>query len=153
VTAGIGVLALLTVLVAPLAGMRGYERTHTTFPAYSALLLAAGIARTVQPVPQVLVFLLLTFAAALLLTPSFADRRVRLLPAAVAYGAVAWAAAILPGQTDWPWHGLLVVLGWLVVAAAVASLAGMIRVRQLEQAVYPVLLVWFVVVAVRLVAL
>ena len=143
-------LALLSVLAAPAAGMRGYGRAHSALPAYAALFIAAGAARTVHPVPQVLVFVLMTFAAAQLLAPSLRDPRPL---TAVAFAALAWAAAILPGQTDWGWHTLLVVLGWAVVAAAVVVGAAMLRSPRLELWFYPVALVWFVVVALRIVTL
>jgi len=144
------VLALLTVLAAPVAGMRGYTRAHNALPAYAALFLAAGIARTVHPVPQVLVFLLMTFAAAQLLAASFADARQR---GAAAFTTLAWAAAILPGQTDWSWHGLLVVLGWLAGRRNAQAGWATLRAPRFESWFYPVALIWFVVVAVRLIAL
>jgi hypothetical protein len=82
----------------------GHYRALTAALAYAALLVAADIARTVQPVPQLLVYLLMTFAAARLAIPSFPadlDRgrptptgRIHLLLAGAAFGSIAWAAAI-----------------------------------------------------------
>src|SRR3954468_24025060 len=50
---------------------RRYYRWQTAALAYAALVLAAAIARTTHPVPELIVFLLMTFAAARLLIPSF----------------------------------------------------------------------------------
>ena len=75
-TIAIGILAFLATLACLAALLRlqdskGSYRAQTAASAYAALFVAAGIARTVQPVPQVLVFLLMTFAAARLAIPSF----------------------------------------------------------------------------------
>jgi hypothetical protein len=149
---------------------RGHYRALTAALAYAALLIAAGIARTVQPVPQLLVYLLMTFAAARLAIPSFPadlDRgqptpagRIHLVLAGVAFGSIAWAAAILPDEVDWPGvHAFLVVLGWIVVAGGVAcalAVTPLLHKRTepffgaIERAFYAAVLLWFFVVSVRL---
>jgi hypothetical membrane protein len=145
-----------------------YYRWQTAALAYAALVLAAAIARTTHPVPELIVFLLLTFAAARLLIPSFPtdlDRsrptptgRIHILLAGVAFASIAWCAAALPDRVDWPsLHGTLVVLGWIVVATAVASgLALTIRVAEpylgaVERLFYAATLVWFLVVSLHFV--
>src|SRR3954465_3398286 len=50
---------------------RRYYRWQTAALAYAALVLAAALARTTHPVPELIIFLLMTFAAARLLIPSF----------------------------------------------------------------------------------
>ena len=149
---------------------RGHYRALTAALAYAALLVSADIARTVQPVPQLLVYLLMTFAAARLAVPSFPadlDRgqptptgRIHLVLDGVAFASIAWAAAILPDQVDWPGvHGFLVVLGWIIVAGAVAwalALTPLLHKRTapffgaIERAFYVAVLLWFFVVSVRL---
>jgi hypothetical protein len=149
---------------------KGYYRAQTAAIAYASLLVAAGIARTVQPVPQLLVFLLMTFAAARLAIPSFPtdlDRsrptltgRIHLLLAGAAFASIAWAAAILPNRVHWPGlHGVLVVLGWIVVVSAVTCALAVTRlVRKqaepyfgaIERVFYAATLLWFFVVSVRL---
>jgi hypothetical protein len=160
VTVAIGVLAFLATLacLALLVRVQQRHRAQTAAIAYAALLIAAGLARTVQPVPQVLVFLLMTFAAARLAGPSFTGW-IHTLLGGVAFGSIAWAAATLPDRVDWSGvHGLLVVLGWIVVAGAVACALAVTLLRTraapffgtIERAFYAVLLVWFFVVSVRL---
>jgi hypothetical protein len=158
VTVAIGVLAFLAALACLALLVRGRlrYRAQAAAIAFAALLVAAGIARTVQPVPQLLVFLLMTFAAARLAAPSFTGR-IHILLAGAALGSIAWAAAILPDRVDWPGvHGLLVVLGWIVVAGAVACALAMTLLRKetervfaIERACYAAVLVWVFVVAVR----
>jgi hypothetical membrane protein len=147
-----------------------YYRWQTAAIAYAALVLAAAIARTTHPVEQLLVFLLLTFAAARLLIPSFPtdlDRsrptgtgRLHLLLAAAAFASIAWCAAELPHRVDWPHlHGLLVVLGWIVIATAVACGLAATVLRRLaepyfglvERIFYAAMLVWFLVVSLHFV--
>jgi Protein of unknown function (DUF998) len=150
---------------------RGYYRWQTAASAYAALLLAAAIARTTHPVPQLLVFLLLTFAVARLLIPSFptdldrsrptATGRIHTLLAGAAFAAIAWCAAALPDRVDWPsLHGPLVVLGWIVVVTAVACGLAMTsllhRVTEpffgaLERLFYAATLAWLLVVSLHFV--
>ena len=147
----------------------GHYRALTAALAYAALLVAADIARTVQPVPQLLVYLLMTFAAARLAIPSFpadldrgrptATGRIHLLLAGAAFGSIAWAAAIFPDHVDWPGvHAFLVVLGWIVVAGGGACALAVTpplnkRVEPffgaIERAFYAAVLLWFFVVSVR----
>jgi hypothetical protein len=149
---------------------KGYYRAQTAAIAYAALLVAAGIARSVHPVPQLLVYLLMTFAAARLAIPSFPtdlDRgaptptgRIHILLAGAAFASIAWAAAILPDRVHWPGlHGFLVVLGWIVVAAAAACGLAMTRLLHkptepyfgaIERVFYAAMLLWFFVVSARL---
>src|SRR3954451_12538685 len=146
-----------------------YYRWQTAALAYAALVLAAAIARTTHPVPELIVFLLMTFAAARLLIPSFPtdlDRRSRPTPngrihillAGVAFASIAWCAAALPDRVDWPGlHGTLVVLGWIVVVTAVASgLAMAVRIAEpyfgaVERLFYGATLAWFFVVSLHFV--
>jgi len=149
----------------------GYYRWHTALSAYAALFVAAALARTEHPVPQLLVYLLLTFACARLVIPSYPtdpDRsrptgtgRVHILLAAAAFASIAWCAAALPGRVDWPsLHGFLVVLGWIVVATAAACALGLaamlVRVTvpffgALQRAFYVAMLTWLFVVSVHFV--
>jgi hypothetical protein len=143
-----------------------YYRWQTAALAYAALLLAAALARTVQPVPQLLVFLLMTFAAARLLIPSFptdldrsrptATGRIHLLLAGVAFASIAWCAAALPDRVHWAnLHGTLVVLGWLVVATALAcGLTVLVRRAApffglVERLFYAATILWFLVVSLH----
>jgi hypothetical protein len=169
VTAAIGILAFLATLGCLLALLRArgvgasgrYYRLQTAASAYAALLVAAGVARTVHPVPQVLVFLLMTFAAARLAVPSFSSGPIHILLTGAAFATIAWAAAIFPDRVHWSGvHGMLVVLGWIVVASAVAcglaTAAGLLRnpTGRLSGATahvfYGALLLWLFVVSVRL---
>lgn len=122
-TTGIGLLALASTLAGLGSLVRSdlaWYRLQTAFAAFAALFVAAGVARETHPVQQRLVFLLMTFAAARLVVASFpAAGRVHVLLAAAALGSAAWAAAILPDRVAWE-HGLLVVLGWVVVVTAAA---------------------------------
>jgi hypothetical protein len=144
-----------------------WYRYQTAASACAALVLAAAIARTAHPVPQLLVFLLLTFACARLVIPSFPtdlDRgrptvtgRVHLLLAGAAFGAIAWCAAALPDRLDWPGlHGVLVVLGWIVAGSAIACGLAMTSVLRnastpvfgaVERVFYGAMLTWFFVVS------
>jgi hypothetical protein len=135
------------------AGARYYRRL-TAASAYAALFAAAGLARTVHPVPQLPVFLLIVFAAARLAIPSFpadSDRSrptaaglvhvrglAHILLAEAAFGSLGWCAAVLPGRVDWPGlHGLLAVLGWILAATAIA--AGLALLPLLGRGAAPVL--------------
>lgn len=146
-------------------------RVQTAAIAAAGLCLAAALARAVDPAPRRVIVLLVVFAVARLVIPSFPtdiDRgrptrtgRVHILLAGVAFASIAWAAAALPDRVDWPSvHGLLVTLGWIVVATAVASGLAMTRPLHavaepffglIERCFYAAMLTWFVVVAVYLV--
>jgi hypothetical protein len=143
-----------------------YYRWQTAALAYAALVLAGALARTVHPVEQLPVFLLMTFAAARLLIPSFPtdldrSRRtatgwIHLLLAGVAFGSIAWCAVILPDRVNWPnLHGTLVALGWIVLATAVACvLATLFRLAFfgiVERLFYAAMIVWFLVVSLHFV--
>jgi hypothetical protein len=144
-----------------------YYRWQTAASAYAALFVAAALTRTVHPVPQLPVFLLLVFAAARLVIPSFPtdlDRseptvtgRLHILLAGVALASIAWCAAVLPDRVDWL-HGLLIALGWIVVATAVACGLAMTtllhRVTEpffgaVERLFYAALLLWLLVVSLH----
>jgi hypothetical protein len=148
-----------------------YYRWQTAASAYAALFVAAALARETHPVPQLLVFLLMTFACARLVIPSYPtdlDRgrptgtgRVHILLAGAAFAAVAWCAAALPDRVDWPGlHGLLVVLGWVVAGAAIACGLAMTSVLRrvaepvfgaVERVFYAALLIWLAVVSLHFV--
>src|SRR3954454_23110761 len=147
---------------------RRYYRWQTAALAYTALVLGAAIARTTHPVPQLIVFLLMTFAAARLLIPSpptDLDRRrptprgrIHILLAGVAFPSIAWWAAALPDRVDLGGlHGTLVVLGWIVVVTAVASGRALaFRIAEpyfgaVERLFYAAILVWFLVVSLHFV--
>lgn len=148
-TAVLGILAALAALAGAGARALGREQAASAAPGYAALLLAAALARSTIPVPQLPVFLLLGFAVARLVLPSFPDGPLRIGAAAASYGTLAAAAVVLPGRVGW-WHALLVVLGWIVVAAAVASIAApWAGERRLELAFEAVAIVWLVVVALH----
>jgi|tagenome__1003787_1003787.scaffolds.fasta_scaffold20872533_2 hypothetical protein len=148
---------------------RRYYRWQTAALAYAALVLAAAIARTTHPVPQLIVFLLMTFAAARLLIPSFPtdlDRsrltpagRIHIALAGVAFASIAWCAAALPDRIDWPsLHTTLVVLGWIVAGSAIACglcISSLLHRHvepffgAIERVFYAAVLVWFLVVSVH----
>ena len=117
-----------------------------------------------------MIALLVIFAAARLAIPSFPtdlDRgqptrtgRIHVLLAGVAFASIAWAAAALPDTVDWPSvHGLLVTVGWIVVATAIAC--GLAMTRRLhatmepffgliERCFYAAMITWFGVVSIHL---
>jgi hypothetical protein len=146
-------------------GYRRYYRWQTAALAYAALVVAAAVARTTIPVPQLIVYLLLTFAAGRLLIPSFptdvdrnrptTDGRIHILLAVAAFASIAWCAAEFPDRVDLGnLHGTLVVLGWIVVVTAAAcGLASLLRritapyFRAIERLFYAALLTWFLVVS------
>src|SRR4051812_30008660 len=148
---------------------RRYYRWQTAALAYAALVLAAAIARTAHPVPQLIIFLLMTFAAARLLIPSFPtdlDRsrptptgRLHIALAAVAFASTAWCAAALPNRVDWPGiHTTLVILGWAVAGSAIACglcLTSLLHRRiepyfgAIERVFYLAVLTWFMVVSIH----
>src|SRR3954454_7797967 len=145
-----------------------YYRWQTAALAYAGLVLAAALARTVHPVPQLLVFLLMTFAAARLLIPSFptdldrsrptATGRIHLLLAGAAFGSIAWCAVALPDRVDWQnLHGTLVVIAWVMVAAAVAcALAISVPFATrffglVERLFYAATILWFLLVSLHFV--
>jgi uncharacterized protein DUF998 len=141
-----------------------YYRWQTAASAYAALLVAGALARTTHPVPQLPVFLLLVFAAARLVIPTFPtdlDRseptlagRLHLVAAAVAFASIAWCAAVLPDRVHWPnLHGTLVVLGWIVVATAIACAVALRSpfFGLVERTFYAALLLWLLVVSLHFV--
>ncbi len=146
-------------------------RIQTAAIAVAGLCLAAALSRAIDPAPRRVIMLLVVFAVARLVIPSFPtdlDRgqptrtgRIHTLLAAVAFAAIAWAAAALPDRVDWPGvHGLLVVLGWVVATTAIACGLAMTRLLHaftepffglIERCFYAAMITWFVVVAVYLV--
>jgi hypothetical protein len=150
---------------------RAFYRAQTAAIAVAALCLAAAIAKGVDPSPRRVIVLLVIFAVARLAIPSFPtdlDRgqptrtgRTHVLLAGVAFGSIAWTAAALPDHVDWPSiHGLLVTLGWIVVATAIACGLAMIRLLHattepffglIERCFYAAMITWFAVVSIHLV--
>src|SRR6476620_6910577 len=100
------------------AGWNAY-RVQTAGLAYASLVVAGAIARTTHPVPPLIVCLLLTVAAARLLIPSFFSGPIHVLLAVAAFAAIAGCAIALPHRVDWL-HDTLSVLGWIVLASAIA---------------------------------
>jgi hypothetical protein len=175
----LGILAALLTLASAaslerangVGAYRRYDRWQTAALAYAALVLAAAVARTTIPVPQLIVFLFLTFAAARLLIPSFpadADRgrpttdgRLHILLAAVAFGSIAWCAVEVPDRVDLGrLDGVLVVLGWVVVGAAVVWGLAAARLvprptdpylRLIDRLLDAALLTWFLVFGLQFV--
>jgi uncharacterized protein DUF998 len=144
-----------------------YYRWQTAASAYAALFVAAALARDEHPVPQLPVFLLLVFATARLAIPSYPtdlDRsrptgtgRAHILLAAAAFASIAWAAGVLPDRVEWL-HGLLVGLGWAVIATAIASGILMLGPLQrvagryfgaVERLFYAAFLAWLLVVSLH----
>lgn len=150
---------------------RAFYRVQTMANAVAAICLAGALGSGVDPAPRRVIVLLLVFAAARLVIPSFPtdlDRgtptrtgRIHVVLAGVAFASVAWAAAALPERVDWPdIHGLLVAVGWIVVATAIAC--GLAMTRRLhaalepffgliERCFYAAMITWFLVVSVRLI--
>lgn len=131
-----------------------YYRAQTAAMALAAISIAVALARAVDPAPKRAIVLLCVFAAARLAIPFFPtdlDRThrtgtgaIHALLAAIAFGAVAWAAATRPDR-----------LGWIVVATAVA-MAVSLRTRMpyfglVERAFYAATLAWLSLVAVSLI--
>ena len=149
---------------------RAFYRAQTAASAVAAVCLAAALAEGVDPAPRRVIALLGLFALARLAIPSFPtdlDRgqptrtgRIHVLLAGLAFGAIAWAAAALPDRVDWGGlHGVLVVLGWIVVVTAVACGLAMTRLLHarmepffglVERCFYAAVLTWLVVVSVHL---
>jgi Protein of unknown function (DUF998) len=150
---------------------RAFYRAQTTANAIAAMFLAGALGSGVDPAPRRVIVLLLVFAAARLVIPWFPtdiDRaaptstgRVHVMLAGVAFASVAWAAAALPGRVDWPGiHGLLVALGWVVVATAIVCGVAMTRMFHaamepffglIERCFYAAMITWFLVVSIRLI--
>lgn len=150
---------------------RIFYRIQTAAIAVAGLCLAAALARAIDPAPRRVIALLIVFALARLAIPSFPtdlDRkqptrtgRIHILLAGIAFASIAWAAAALPGRVDWPGiHSLLVTLGWIVVATAIACGLAMTRLLQatakpffglIERFFYAAMITWFAVVAIYLI--
>ncbi len=150
---------------------RAFYRAQTMANAIAAIFLAGALASGVDPAPRHVILLLLVFAAARFVIPSFptdidrgtptATGRVHLMLAGVAFAAIAWAAAALPDRIDWPGiHGWLVVLGWIMVGTAIASGLAMTRVLHaamepffglIERCFYAAMITWFLVVSIQLI--
>jgi hypothetical protein len=150
---------------------RGYYRAQTAAAALAAVALAGALASGVDPRPTLPIALLLAFAAARLAIPSFPtdlDRarptrtgRVHILLAGLAFGSIAWASATLPDRVPWSGiHGLLVTLGWIVVATAIACGLAMSSALHtltapffglVERVFYVAMIAWFLIVAAKLV--
>ncbi len=150
---------------------RAFYRAQTTASAIAGICLAGALHSGVDPAPRRVIVLLLVFAAARLVIPSFPTDIERRKPtragrihnvlAGVAFASVAWSAAALPERVDWPTlHGLLVALGWIVVATAIAC--GLATTRRLqavaepffgliERCFYAAMITWFLVVSVHLI--
>ena len=150
---------------------RAFYRAQTAAIAVAALALAAAFAKQADPSPRRVIVLLVLFALARLAIPSFPtdlDRgqptrtgRIHVLLAGVAFGSIAWAAAALPDQVDWPSiHGPLATLGWVVVATAIACGLAMTRLLHaptepffglIERCFYAAMITWFAVVSIYLI--
>lgn len=148
---------------------RSYYRAQTTAIGVAAALLAGALASAEGPGPRRVIVLLLVFAAARIVIPSFPtdlDRsrptrtgRIHLLLAAVAFASIAWASAALPHRVDWDGTGLLVTLGWIVVATAIAcGLSMTSRLHHatepffglIERVFYAAMIAWLLVVSFHL---
>jgi hypothetical protein len=139
-----------------------FYRRQAAASAYAALFVAGALARDTHPVPQLPVFLLLVFAATRLAVPSYppdlegsrrtVDGSVHILLAAAAFASIAWCAGVLPGRVDWL-HDALVLLGWVVIAAAAASgVALVIRFTffgLVERVFYAAMLAWLLLVSLH----
>ena len=139
-----------------------YYRAQTAAMALAAIVIAVALAKAVDPAPKRAIVLLCLFAAARVAIPFFPtdlDRTrrtgtgaIHVLLAAVAFGAVAWAAATLPGKVHWTG---LAALGWIVVVTAIAT-AFSLRARVpyfglVERSFYAATLAWLAFVAVSLI--
>ncbi len=141
---------------------RAFYRVQTAAMALAAIFISAALAKALDPAPTLAIVLLLVFAAARLAIPWFPtdlDRTQRtrtglihVLLAAVAFGSIAWAAANLSHQVDWPGcRGF----GWAVVSTAVATVLA-IRTRfpyfgLVERLFYAATLAWLLFVSLNLV--
>jgi hypothetical protein len=138
-----------------------FYRAQTAAMALAAIFVAGGLAKAIDPAPKRVIALLLVFAGARLAIPFFPtdlDRTqrtrngvVHVLLAVVAFAAIAWAAATLPGRVHWAGLG---VLGDAVLVTAVATGLS-IRARfpyfgLVERAFYVAALVWLLMVSLRL---
>src|SRR5690348_2258379 len=97
----LGILGALLTLASAAALFRAPRawdayRVQTASLAYASLAVAAAIARTTHPVPQLIVYLLMTFAAARLLIPSFPAGWARVALGVAAFASIAWCAVALP---------------------------------------------------------
>jgi hypothetical protein len=149
---------------------RWYTAATVTLGA-AAILLAIAIAATVRPEPVLLIVLLVVFGlarVAIVRFPVDLDRRppsrsgqIHRLLAAVAFVAIAIVAAELPlsvlGDPGWTGvEGALRTVGWLVVAAALATGLGL-RLASLrpffgllERLLYVAMLTWFMTVSLHI---
>ena len=146
-----------------------YYRFQTAALAIAAVFVALALARAVDPAPLLPITLLVVFAAARFAIPWFPTDvnrlrptrtgRIHILLAAVAFAAVAWAAAVLPNHVDWPTiEGLLRGLGWFVVISVVACALALTRALRvyatpwfgaIERVFYAAVLAWFFVVSLH----
>ena len=137
----------------------------------AGILLALAIAATVRPEPLLLIVLLVVFGVARIAIVRFPvdlDRRppsrtgrIHRLLAAVAFVTIAIVAAKLPrsvlGDPSWAGiDGVLRTIGWLVVAAALATGLGL-RLASLrpffgllERLLYVAMLTWFMTVSLHI---
>jgi hypothetical protein len=154
---------------------RGYFWAQLVAGALACAFVAFALADLHPYAPTVVVVLLLANAAARLLMPAFPTDQsgnrfksvkgtVHMLLAIVAFGAVAAAATGLGGLFSHypPWHeakGLLVALGWAVLAGAVATALALIgprlkRVFGLVERLFTLsVIVWLYVISIELVRL
>jgi hypothetical protein len=147
--------------------------TQVSASAAAALLLAAALARAVDPAPTTVVSLLVVFALArfaITRFPTDLDRsrptatgRVHILLAGIAFASIAVAAAKLPDAVQnhgalGRHHGTLVALGWALVVTSIATGVAISRIGRplepwfglIERIFYVAMLAWFAVVAAYL---
>ena len=142
-----------------------WYRAQATCAGIAAMLLAAALARAVDPAPRRVIVLLVVFALARFAITMYpmdllgiAERTrtgvIHVLLAAIAFVSIAWAATALR-----PWQHGLPALGW---AAGATALGTMLAVRNstlrpalglIERGFYASILAWLFVVAVRLATL
>jgi hypothetical protein len=154
---------------------RGYFWAQLVAGALACAFVAFALADLHPYVPTAVVALLLVNAVARLVMPAFPTDQsgsrfgsvkgtVHMLLAFVAFGAVAAAATGLGGLfSHYPaWHGvkeLLVVLGWVVLAGAVATALALIgprlkRVFGLIERLFTLsVIVWLYVISIEIVRL
>jgi hypothetical protein len=154
---------------------RGYFWAQLAAGALACAFVAFALADLHPYAPTGVVVLLLANAAARLLMPAFPTDQsgnrfksvkgtVHMLLAIVAFGAVAAAATGLGGLFSHypPWHeakGLLVALGWVVLAGAVATALALIgprlkRIFGLVERLFTLsVIVWLYVISIELVRL
>jgi hypothetical protein len=136
----------------------------------AGLLLAAALARAVDPLPMSVIAALVAFGVARLAIVAFptdlerrrrtTSGRVHLLLAAIAFGSIAVAApklyAAVGGLQAWaPDDGALRALAWTIIGAAGATLVALGPTLRpyfglVERLLYGAVITWFLVVAVHL---